>query len=134
VIVADANLIAYLWVPCPDTALAEQVLRQDGEWAAPLLWRSEFRNILLGYVRRRMLTLGVAQRIAVEAEAHVGAHEFAVRSDVVLRQAASSGCTAYDCEYVVLALQLGIPLVTADKQILRAFPAAAQSPSQFAGT
>ncbi len=33
-----------------------------------------------------------------------------------------SPCSAYDCEYVALAIHLGTNLVTMDKQVLRAFP------------
>lgn len=130
-IVADANLMAYLLVPCRETATAEDVLRHDREWAVPLLWRSEFRNILLGYLRRGALSLEDAQHLASQAEAHVAGHEFSVSSDDVLRLAASSGCTAYDCEYVALATHLQAPLVTADRQLLRAFPAVAVSLSDF---
>lgn len=39
---------------------------------------------------------------------------------------AGSDCTAYDCEFVALAMQLGTKLVTADKKLLRSFPEHAQ--------
>ena len=58
VIVVDTNVVAYLWLPGNMTAAAEQVLRQDAEWAVPLLWRSEFRSILTGAVRRKAVPLG----------------------------------------------------------------------------
>ena len=35
---------------------------------------------------------------------------------------ATSHCSAYDCEFVALALELEVPLVTADRQLLRSFP------------
>jgi predicted nucleic acid-binding protein len=39
-----------------------------------------------------------------------------------LQLASASRCTAYDCEFVSLAMQLGVKLVTVDTALLRAFP------------
>jgi len=50
----------------------------------------------------------------------------------VLELAVRSRCTAYDCEFVALAKQLGVPLVTSDRQVLAAFPETAVSPDAFA--
>jgi hypothetical protein len=38
---------------------------------------------------------------------------------------------AHRCEYVALAEALDVPLVTEDREVLRAFPARAVSPEQF---
>ena len=54
-------------------------------------------------------------------------HEESVESEAVLRLAASSGCSAYDCEFVAAAQQLDAPLVTADRDLLKAFPALTRS-------
>ena len=45
-IVVDTNIVAYLYLPGEHTAAVERLLERDPEWAAPILWRSEFRNIL----------------------------------------------------------------------------------------
>lgn len=37
-----------------------------------------------------------------------------------------SGCTTYDCEFVEVAERKGVPLYTADKKLLQAFPAVAR--------
>jgi len=50
----------------------------------------------------------------------------------VLGLAAQSGCTAYDCEFVALAADLGTRLVTADRRVLAAFPDIAVAPRAFA--
>jgi predicted nucleic acid-binding protein len=132
VIVVDTNVIAYLWIPGAHTKLAERALQRDPAWCAPLLWRSEFRSVLAGYLRRGFLGLPVALRIVAETESQMGAHEYSVPSTEVLRRAAASACSAYDCEYVVLAEELSVPLVTTDRQLLTAFPKTALSLSKFA--
>ena len=47
-ILVDSNVLAYLYLPGDRPAETEALLDQDPDWAAPVLWRSEFRNILAG--------------------------------------------------------------------------------------
>lgn len=131
-IVADTNLLIYLYVQGQRTEESEAVLQQDAVWAAPLLWRSEFRNVLIGLVRTDALQLEEAHAIIDEAERWLTGHEYSVVSRQVLALASRSGCSAYDCEFVALAQDLEVPLVTNDRQILKAFPTIAVSPSAFA--
>ncbi len=133
-IAVDTNVIAYLWIPGEFTALAEQVLLKDPEWIAPLVWRSEFRNVLAEYVRREIVALDAAMQILAQAETHMRGGERAATSADVLRSAVRSRCSAYDCEFVVVAEQAGTPLVTNDKRLLAAFPAVAVSLEAFAET
>ncbi len=65
--------------------------------------------------------LSHAHELVELTEAMLRETEFAVDSRAVLSRAMESGCTAYDCEYVVLAEDLGVQLVTSDKQVLAAF-------------
>ena len=58
-------------------------------------------------------------------------HEFTVTSVQVLTLTDSSQCSAYDCEFVALAKELGVKLVTLDKQILAQFPETAIAPAEF---
>jgi predicted nucleic acid-binding protein len=122
VIVVDTNVIAYLFIPCELTARAESLFRRDPDWAAPMLWRSELRNVLATQVRRRSLTLALASAIQAEAEELMAGREYQVPSTDVLRLAAESGCSAYDCEYVLLAQRMNVRLVTSDRAVLAAFP------------
>jgi predicted nucleic acid-binding protein len=131
VIVADTNLLIYLYVRGQRTQESEAVLQQEAVWAAPLLWRSEFRNALIGLVRTDALQLEKALAIIDEAERWTIGHEYSVVSRQVLELASRSGCSAYDCEFVALAQDLEVPLVTNDRQILKAFPTIAISPSAF---
>jgi len=131
-IVVDTNVIAYLWLPGDFTAAAERVLVEDADWAVPLLWRSEFRNVLAGAVRRRTLPQPRALAIAAAAEAQLEGREYSVASARVLSLAHRSGCSAYDCEFVALAEDLGARLVSNDSAVLRAFGTIAVSLRDFA--
>ncbi len=131
-IVVDTNLIGYLFLESSHSALAEQAWRKDNEWVAPLLWRSEFRNVLAHYIRKRWLTVEECRQIMASALELMEAQEYEADSDQVLRLVAESNCSAYDCEFIAVAQELRIPLVTVDKQILREFPTVAVSLSDFA--
>jgi predicted nucleic acid-binding protein len=131
VIVVDTNVICYRWMLSANSAAADIALAKDPLWIAPLLWRSEFRNIVGLAIRRKALAVNSAQEIMRRAEASFEGSEFAVSSDAVLQLVARSNCTAYDCEFVALAQAEGVQLVTADRQILHEFPDAAISLDQF---
>ena len=121
-IVVDTNVLAYLYLPGEYTAAAEALLEQDSDWAAPILWRSEFRNILAGYLRRKAITFEQANSLQREAESLLEGAEFEVESLAVLELVRDSDCSAYDCEFIALAMKLDTKLITMDKKLLREFP------------
>ena len=121
-IVVDSNVLAYLYLPGDHTAGAESLFAQDPDWAAPVLWRSEFRNILAGYIRRKALSFEQACSLQEEAESLMAGAEFEVDSRVVLELVRDSDCSAYDCEFIALAMKLDTRFVTEDKKLLRAYP------------
>ena len=130
-IVADTNLIAYLLLGGKTTPLAREVFQRDPNWAAPILWRSEFRNILTGYVRRGELNVKTAIVVQRKAEQLLEGREHLVASNRVLQLVKGSACSAYDCEFVALAERLRVPLVTSDKRVLKDFPEVAIAPAAF---
>ena len=121
-IVVDSNVLAYLYLPGEFTVATEALLERDPEWAAPVLWRSEFRNILAGYMRRGALTFEHACGLQREAESLMAGSEYEVDSLGVLELVRDSDCSAYDCEFIALASKLKAKLVTMDNKLLRAFP------------
>ena len=130
-IVADTNLIGYLLMNTPHSEVAQRVLQKDSEWVAPHLWRSEFRNVLALYVRQGLLTLDGALEILDGALELMTEREYEVASYHVLRLAHKSNCTAYDCEFIALAEDLQVSLITSDKKLLKAFPNRAVAPKIF---
>jgi len=131
VIAVDTNVIASLWVPNDMDELAYKTLEKDADWAAPLLWRSEFRNVLAIYLRAEILDFSIALQACEEAEQLMGPNEFEVNSIQVLSLVSGSSCSSYDCEFVALADDLDIKLVTFDKKIIKEFPEIAIHPEKF---
>lgn len=121
-IAVDTNVIAYLLIQGERTSDAVEALRKDSQWVAPVLWRSELRDVLASYLRRKELDLGRAQVLMGIAEEIMSQGEYQVMSEDVLQLASVSGCSAYDCEFVALAADLGLKLVTNDRVLLACFP------------
>jgi predicted nucleic acid-binding protein len=130
-IVVDSQMLVYLATDGAFTDLAIKVRRRDPEWASPPLWRSEFRNVMAGFVRRGDIDVAGASQL-VESAAGLLSLESAVADKDVLDLVPISPCTAYDLEFVALARGLGVPLVTNDRKVLAAFPEVAISPEAFA--
>ena len=132
-IVVDTNIIGYLFLTSSKSTLTEQALQKDSSWAAPLLWRSEMRNVLALYIRKGHLSLADAQQIMKEATDLMQSQEYEVTSNQVLELVNISTCSAYDCEFVALARDLNVLLLSVDRQILKNFPDTALSLETFVG-
>jgi predicted nucleic acid-binding protein len=125
VIVVDTNVLVYLLLPGERTEQAERVFHRDPVWAAPRLWQSEFRNMLAVYIRRGVLALDQALQLMDTAESLMRGREYEVSSVHVLSLVAGTRCSAYDGEFVALAQDLGLSLVTSEARLLTEFPATA---------
>lgn len=130
-IVADTNTIAYLYLPTAQTDNVISLLYKDPHWVAPLLWRSEFRNVLALYIRKGIIDLDTATAMQAQAEEHLADNEYTVNSLEVLALASESGCSAYDCEFVSLAKSLNLKLITGDKKLIQKFPEIAMSAGDY---
>jgi predicted nucleic acid-binding protein len=130
-IVVDTNVLVYLLLPTPHAPQADAILLKDPDWIAPVLIHSEFRNVLLGAVRRKDIDADDAPVLLDRAVEVITVPEGGVDGKAVLSLALGSGCSAYDCEFVWLARDLRVPLLTADRQVLGAFPETAISGAAF---
>ena len=130
-IAVDTNIICYYWLRSPLSAQAEALFQIEPEWTVPLLWRSEFRNALALGIRHQVITIKNAIDMIERAESLLHDYEVTVSSRTVMDLVSKSNCTAYDCEFVAVAREQGLKLVTMDKQILREFPHIAVSLPEF---
>ena len=131
-IVADTCLIASLLLSTPATAAAEAVLEKDPDWTAPALWQYELKNVLVTQVRVLGLPLDHAVALFEKAGEVIVEPEVEVESGAILRLAHSKKLSAYDAEFLGLAIALNVKIVTLDRGILEAAPKVAISPEAFA--
>jgi len=130
-IVVDTNIICYFYLTSEFSELAEQLYIKESTWSAPILWRSEFRNVLAFYIRKKLITLSDAIEIFESAEDLLINNEFETSTIQVLKLARDSGCSAYDCEFVNLAQDLSVKLITMDQKIINNFPDTALSIPEY---
>ena len=83
-IVVDTNILAGHCLAGPRNADTELLLQLDPEWAAPALWRSEFRNVLCGYLRRNVMNLDKAEEVVADAVEALKGGEHTVSDRAVL--------------------------------------------------
>ena len=127
--VSDTNVLAALMLPTAENAGVVSLFRQDPDWRLPPLWRSEFRHVLLKYVRAGILEPAQAVALWGKAVERFALQEAPVDGQRVLELAIQSGCSSYDAEFVVLAEPLGCRLLTFDRKLLQLFPAVTLQPS-----
>ena len=130
-IVVDSNVIAYCWLNGPMTGLAQRLRVKDPDWQVPVLWRSEMRSILAGYLRAGSLSAAQARRVMRQIEEALDGCEHLVPSDAVFKVVEATRLSAYDAEFVALAEELSVPLVTEDRAVRQAFPESALSMDGF---
>ena len=130
-IVVDTNVMVHLVAEGSEGPNATEIFEKDGEWAAPRILMSEFRNTVLGMVRRGSTTSDEAKVMSERAAEILGDRIMPVDSAQVLDVAMECGLTAYDAEFVALARSLGVPLVTLDGGILDGAPDVAVRPRAY---
>jgi predicted nucleic acid-binding protein len=127
-IVADTNLIVYLLIPGDQTDLVQRFYLLEPEWIAPLLWRSELINVITTCIRLGRLGMNLGLEIVRRAEQLMEGNSYLVEAGDILEVASRTGCSGYDSEFISLAENLKVSLVTFDTKILRQCTSIARRP------
>jgi predicted nucleic acid-binding protein len=130
-VVVDVNVLAYSLIAGDRTGEALEVQRADPDWRLPPVWRHEFANVLVTYVRQGGMAEQRARELYEAAVASYGPREIAPDGAATIRCAIGRRLSAYDAQYVALAQQLDVSCVTEDAGIQRAVPACACSMRDF---
>lgn len=132
-IVVDANVVAHFFIEGGKTALARRVRERDSQWIVPGIWRHEFLNILVSSCLFAKMPLETAHRIWGDADDMLRGGIYEPSMKDVLAAAVERSTTAYDAEYVTLAMAHGVRCVTEDLDLQKAFPEVAASMAAFVG-
>lgn len=131
-IVADTNLVIYLFVSSEFTERARQVHVLDQDWVFPPIALSESANALATLAREKWITSETASAALAHIEKRIIAGYRDVSIRAVLDLAIQERISAYDAQFIVLARSLGVRLVTEDGRLRKAFPEITLSMEAFA--
>lgn len=121
-IVADSNLIASCVIRSTATEAALALKSRDGDWYVPRLWRYEVQNIFATMIKAGLMAEPVAKSVYRSLRLALANREREPKPDAVFEIVGRYGLTAYDAQFVALADELGCPLYTQDKEVLKARP------------
>lgn len=130
-IVVDTNILSYMTFATEYSARVNSLHEHDPVWEAPVLWRSEFLNVLALYNRKNLIDYQDMLSALDFAERLIGTREHKVSSPDVIDVIVNSSCSSYDCEFIILAKSLGTYLITYDKKLLLEFPSIALKPEDY---
>lgn len=130
-IVVDVNVVAYLLIQGENTVSAQAVWQRDQAWCLPPLWRHELLNVLATYVKIGGATPEETRALWRDALRLFAAGEREIDMERALATAVEYGISAYDAQYVTLAADLRLPLVTADRRLRKVFPGRLFSMQEF---
>lgn len=130
-IVVDSNVLAARAMCGVNTELAAQVEAIESLWVVPVLWRYELQNILAMATRARKITPKAAADAWSRLQAMLAENEHDPSAQRVLDLAERHRISAYDANFIALAVEIGTVCVTEDRELREKFPAIAVSMSEF---
>ena len=132
--VVDTNVVAYYLLGTEPFAVeAREFWQATDEPVAPAHWQAELANVVWMAVRTGTLSADEGHR-RLDFASRLRLRSVPIGSlwQSALTLSLDSGLSAYDTLFVALARRRRLPLVTFDKQILKAFPDVAKRPSDMA--
>lgn len=130
-IVVDSNIIAARNLTSSLTSEATRVEEKDPVWIVPVLWRYEFQNILTGAIKAKQINLEQALNIWDKVSNILMENEYEPSPSKVMDLVAQYGITAYDGQFIAVALEMEILCVTEDRELHEKFPGVAIRMNEF---
>ena len=130
-IVVDSNIIAARTLTSSLTSEAKQVEEKDPVWIVPVLWRYDFQNILATAIKAKQIRAEQALDIWEKVSNILAENECEPSVSKVISLVAQYEITACDGQFIAVALEMGIPCLTEDRELREKFPGIAISMDEF---
>ena len=119
VIVVDASVVAYLLIEGELTDVARELYRVDSDWVTPPILNHEILSILAAVGTEEQSSHSV-EVIWRDVRALLGTRQQVPDPVNSLRLAVEFGISGFDAQYLSLAQQLNLPLITGDARLIEA--------------
>ena len=130
-IVVDSNIMTARNLTSSRTPEAKQVEEKDPVWIVPVLWRYEFQNILATAIKAKQIKSEQALDIWEKVSNILIDNECEPTASKVIDLVAQYEISAYDGQFIAVALEMGILCVTEDRELQEKFPGIAISMDEF---
>jgi len=130
-IVVDSNIVAARNLTSSLTSEAKQVEEKDPIWIVPVLWRYEFQNILASAIKGKQIKPEQALNVWERVSNILIENEYEPSFSKVVDLVAQYEITAYDGQFIGVALEMEIQCVTEDRELQEKFPGIAISMKEF---
>ena len=130
-IIADNNIIVPIFLDEPHSSTCEELYEKEARWITPYLWQSEFKHVLTRSVKIEQFTIEGARQVFETADSAFSPLQQAVDHKQSFDLSLRYRLSGYDGEYVWLAENLQLPLVTFDKEVLKRASHVAVHPEEY---
>lgn len=126
-IVIDASVVAYLMIEGEMTDVVRELYRVDSDWVTPPILNHEILSILAAVGTEEQSSQSV-EVIWRDVRALLGAKQQVPDPVNSLRLAVELGISGFDAQYLSLAQQLNLPLITGEARLIEATRGTSGSP------
>jgi len=129
-IVVDTSVVAFLFIEGEESGVVRKLYQMDSEWVTPPILNHEMLTILAAVGSADEDAVAV-EAIWREVRALFGGRQQVPDPVRSLRMAVELGVSGYDAQYLALAAQLHLPLVSCERRLLEALPGKVVSPEEY---
>ncbi len=131
-LVVDANVLVYMLLDGEKSSAARRLHELHPDWVCPTILRHEFMNVCATYRRAGGFSREECLALVRTGTALLRDREVDVDAETAVGVAMDLDLSAYDAQYVALALALRSVLVTEDRTVLARARAVARSLEGYA--